>query len=271
MGTDLTGFKEGQRKMWSIGDYPEIAKHIQGAADALVARAGVQEGERVLDVATGSGNVAVAAALTGARVTGLDLTPGLLEVARGRAQEAGLEIEFLEGDAEELPFADAAFDRATSCFGAMFAPRHAVAAGELARVVRPGGTVGVTAWTPEGLNGQLFKLLGSYMPPPPEGFVPPAMWGTEDHISSLFAPVGAELSFERLTVDVIDESPELWVQRTSEILGPTILARAALEQQGRWGELEAELVGLYAAANEAEDGSLRARAEYLVSVARLPG
>lgn len=271
MSIDVAGFKDGQRRMWSAGDYPELAKTIQGVADVTVQRAGVKAGERVLDVATGSGNAAMAAAGAGAEVTGLDLTPRLLEVARRRSQQAGVQIEWLEGDAEELPFPDGSFDRVTSCFGAMFAPRHEVAAHELVRVTRPGGTVAVTAWTPEGLNGKMFKTVGSYMPPPPPGFVPPVMWGTEAHVRSLLGGSGAELSFEKLSVMFEYESPEGWVEYNSKILGPTILARAALEPEGRWDELEAELIGLYQEANEADDGTLRAPAEYLLSVARLPG
>jgi SAM-dependent methyltransferase len=270
MSIDLGAFKDGQRNMWTMGDYPSLAQTIQDAADTLVARAGIGEGTSVLDVATGSGNVAVAAAATGARVTGLDLTPKLLDVARQRATAGGLEIEFVEGDAEDLPFGDDSFDVVTSCFGAMFAPRHEVAAAELARVARPGGTVAVAAWTPEGLNGRMFKVVGSYMPPPPEGFVPPILWGTEDHMRTLFASSDAELSFERASVTVAHDSPESWVQYSGEVLGPAIIARSALEADGRAEQLEAELIGMYQAANEAEDGTLRAKAEYLLTVARLP-
>jgi ubiquinone/menaquinone biosynthesis C-methylase UbiE len=271
MSIDLGAFKDGQRNMWTMGDYPSLAQTIQGAADTLVARAGIGQGTNVLDVATGSGNVAVAAATTGARVTGLDLTPKLLDVARERAAAAGLQIEFVEGDAEELPFEDDRFDVVTSCFGAMFAPRHELAARELARVARPGGTVAVAAWTPEGLNGRMFEVVGSYMPPPPEGFVPPIMWGTEDHMRKLFAASDAELSFERAAVTIVHDSPESWVKYSGEVLGPAIIARSALEADGRADQLEAELIGMYASANEAEDGTLSAKAEYLLTLARLPG
>lgn len=267
---DVGGFKEGQRRMWSAGDYPDIARTIQEVSDLLVERVGVEPGESLLDVATGTGNAAVTAARTGARVTGLDLTPELLEVARRRAAEAGLEVQWLEGDAEALPFADGAFDRVTSCFGVMFAPRQELAAAELVRVARPGARIAVAAWTPEGLNGRMFKTVGSYMPPPPPELRPPILWGTEEHVRSLFAGSGAQLSFERGTVTFTHESPESWVEYNSRVLGPAILARAALEPQGRWQELEAELIGLYQGANEAEDGSLLARAEYLVSVATVP-
>jgi SAM-dependent methyltransferase len=267
---DVEGFKDGQRRMWSIGDYPDIATNLLGAADALVEQVGVQSGERLLDVATGSGNVALAAAGLGAEVTGLDLTPELLDAARRRSAEAGATVEWVEGDAEQLPFEDDTFDRVTSCFGVIFAPRHLVAVGELVRVARPGASIALTAWTPEGLMGKMFATVGSYMPPPPPGFVPPAMWGDEDYVRGLFSDSGAVLSFERRTLAFNHDSPESWVEHNARVLGPTILAKAALEPQGRWGELEAELIGLYQEANDADDGTLRAQAEYLLTVARLP-
>jgi hypothetical protein len=181
-----------------------------------------------------------------------------------------VEVEWLEGDAEDLPFEDASFDRVTSCFGVIFAPRHHTAAAELVRVARPGASIGLAAWTPEGLNGKMFSTVGSYMPPPPAGFVPPVAWGDEDYVRSLFADSGAVLSFERRNVTFTHDSPESWVEHNTRVLGPTILAKAALEPQGRWGELEAELIGLYQEANEAEDDTLEFRAEYLITIARLP-
>lgn len=271
MSIDVSGIKEGQKTMWTVGDYPEIATRIEGVAELLVQRVGAGPGLEMLDVATGSGNVAVAAARAGAKVTGLDLTPKLLEVAGRRAAEAGLEISFIEGDAEELPFENGSFDIVTSCFGAMFAPRHEQAAGELTRVARAGGTVGVAAWTPEGLNGKMFKTVGSYMPPPPPELKPPVMWGTEDHMRSLFADSGATLSFERQMVTFTHDSPESWVAYNERILGPAILAKNALEPQGRYDELRTELIGLYSEANEAQDETFKANAEYLLTIARLPG
>ncbi len=269
-GIDVSGFKEGQKMMWSIGDYPDIARHIESVAEGLVEAVGAGAGIEQLDVATGSGNVALAAARAGANVTGLDLTPELLDVARTRAADAGLAIRFVEGDAEELPFADDSFDRVTSCFGVIFAPRHERAASELVRVARPGATIGLTAWTPEGLNGRMFKTVGSYMPPPPPELTPPVAWGTEEHLRSLFAESGAELSFERRTVTFAGDSPEAWVEYNERVLGPAILAKNALEPQGRYGELRAELIEMYTDANEAP-GGFRASAEYLLTLARLPG
>jgi ubiquinone/menaquinone biosynthesis C-methylase UbiE len=266
---DVSAIKQGQRTMWSSGDYPEVARRIESVAEILAERAGAGPGLELLDVATGSGNVALAAARAGADVTGLDLTPQLLEAARRRAADAGLDVRFIEGDAEELPFESDSFDRVTSCFGVIFAPRHQRAASELARVARPGGTVAVTAWTPEGLIGGTFRVISSFLPPPPE-LEPPVGWGTEDHVRELFEQTGAELSFERRTVEFTHESPESWLDYDERILGPAIMARAALEQQGRYEELRAAMLALYRDANEAGDGTFRVRAEYLLSIATLP-
>jgi SAM-dependent methyltransferase len=270
MSIDVSAIKEGQRKMWSAGDYPDIARTIEEVAEVLVERVGAGPGDDLLDVGTGSGNVAIPAALTGASVTGLDLTPELLATARRRALDAGVDVDWIEGDAEELPFKDDSFDGVTSCFGVIFAPRHERAASELARVARPGGRVALTAWTPEGMNGRMFKTVGSYMPAPPPELKPPVMWGSEDYVRSLFAATGAELSFERRTVTFMHDSPESWLEYNERVLGPAIMAKAVLEPQGRWDELRAELTQLYREANEAEDGSFRAPAEYLLTLAQMP-
>src|SRR4051812_4016515 len=187
MSTDASELRARTRAMWAEGDYPDIARTIEDVSAVVVGAAGVSAGDDVLDVATGTGNAALLAARAGARVTGLDVTPELLEVARGRAAEVGAEIAFDEGDAQDLPYADASFDRVTSVFGAMFAPDQARTAAELLRVTRPGGTIAVSAWTPEGLNGQLFIAMGRHTPPPPPGFQPPVLWGSEEHVRALFA------------------------------------------------------------------------------------
>lgn len=270
MSIDVSGIKEGQRKMWTIGDYPDLARTLAGVAEVMLQRSEVSPGEELLDVATGAGNVAIPAAARGATVTGLDLTPRLLEVARERAAQAGVEVSFIEGDAEELPFEPDSFDRVTSCFGVMFAPRQQLAADELARVARPGATIAISAWTPEGLNGQMFRTMGSYMPPPPEGFVPPVMWGNENHVRSLLEPTGAQLAFERHMVTFEHESVDGWFEYNERVLGPTIMAKAMLEPQGKWDSLREELVKLYTDGNEAQDGTFRARAEYLLTIARMP-
>jgi SAM-dependent methyltransferase len=271
MSIDVSGFKDGQRRIWSIGDYPDIAARIEQAAEAIVERAAPAHGENLLDVATGTGNVALIAARAGAEVTGLDLTPRLLVVAADRAREAGLDVNWVEGDAEELPFDDGSFDAVTSCFGVIFAPRHERAAAELARVARPGGRVVVTGWTPEGVNGQMFTTFGSYMPAPPAGFSPPTRWGEEGYVRSLFAGSGAEVECERRAVTLTADSVEGWVAYSERVLGPAIVAKEALEPQGRWDALRRDWSALYERANQASDGSFRADAEYLLAVARLPG
>jgi SAM-dependent methyltransferase len=270
MALDVAGFKQAQRRIWSSGDYPDIARLIESAAEHLVRAADVRPGQDVLDVATGSGNVALVAAGRGARVTGLDLTPELFEAARRRAAEAGVEIEWVEGDAEELPWEQGSFDRALSAFGTMFAPRHELAAAELVRVTRPGGMVAVAAWTPEGTNGQMFKTVAAHMPAPPPELKPPSLWGDEQHMRSLFEPHGVEFEFERGSVDFEDESVEKWLAYGEEKLGPMVTARAALEPQGKWDALRADLEALYHRENKNSDGSFRVQPEYLVTVAHLP-
>jgi SAM-dependent methyltransferase len=271
MALDVAGFKQVQRAVWSAGDYPEIAQRIESVAERVVAAAGVQQGDHVLDVATGSGNVALVAAQRGATVTGVDLTPELLEAARRRGAEAGLECEWLEGDAEELSFPDDSFDRVLSVFGTMFAPRHDRAAAELARVCRPGGTIAVAAWTPEGGNGQMFKTITAHMPPPPPELQPPVLWGTEQHMRELLEPHGAELRCERDHVVFEADSPEEWLEYNERVLGPMVMARAALEPQGKWEALHEDLLALYRRWNQNDDGTFRAEGEYLVTIARLPG
>jgi SAM-dependent methyltransferase len=259
-------FKQGQRKMWATGDFPTIATRIQGASDLTIDRLGVEPRQDLLDVATGSGNAAIPAAQAGARVVGLDQVPELLEAARARADEAGVEIEWVEGDAESLPFDDNSFDRVSSVFGVMFAPRHEQAAGELVRVTRSGGRIAVAAWTPEGLNGQMFKTIGAHMPPPPPELKPPVLWGTEQHVQGLFADPRLTVSFERHAIPVAWDSIDGWIDHCEVNLGPTVLAKRALEPQDRWEAARADLAALYERFNEADDGSLNAPAEYLVSV-----
>jgi SAM-dependent methyltransferase len=271
MSIDVDGIKQGQRMMWSTGNYPEVARRIESVAEIIAEQVGAAPGLELLDVATGSGNVAIAAAQAGANVTGLDLTPELLEAARRRAADAELDVRFIEGDAEDLPFESDSFDRVTSCFGVMFAPRHEQAAHELTRVARPGASIAVAAWTPDGLVGRTFRAVGAHMPTPPPELKPPVMWGTEDHIRSLFADSGAELAIERRTVVFSHASVEGWFENDERILGPAIMAKAALEPQGRYDELREDMLALYHDVNEAEDGSFRAQAEYLLTVARLPG
>jgi SAM-dependent methyltransferase len=269
----VSGFdeiKHRQRHMWTVGDFPQIAERTVPAAAAIVERLGVGDGDRVLDVATGTGNGALIAAQRGAIVSGLDLTPKLLGVAAERAAAAGVEIDFVEGDAEALPYGDDSFDAVISMFGVMFAPNQQQAADELARVCRPGGRIGVAAWTPAGSIGQLFMLLAQHLPPPPEGFQPPILWGVEDHVQGLFDAAGATVSCSVERVRVEGPSVEMWLDEEEKMLGPLILAKEALEPDGRWPEVRAQLAEQTAAANQATDGSLLLEPEYLLSVIELP-
>src|SRR5919106_6716605 len=163
------------KEMWDAGNFAAVAERITELGELVVERAGVEPGMDVLDVACGTGNVSIPAARAGARVTGLDFAPGLLEIARERAADAMVEIEFVEGDAQELPFGDASFDRVLSTFGHMFAPNHRRAADEMARVSRGGGAIVTATWTPEGVAGEVFKASAAYMPPPPDYASPPIL------------------------------------------------------------------------------------------------
>lgn len=263
---DLAQFKQAQRFVWGLGDYPSFASLLDGTAKAVVERAGVQPGERVLDVATGTGNAALWAARAGARMTGLDLSPDLLATAGERSRAEGLEIEWVEGDAEELPFADDEFDAVISVFGVIFAPRHERAAAELLRVARPGGTVALTAWTPEGVMGQMIAAQSTFIPPPSEA-QSPGLWGEEEHARAMLAGA-AKIVFEPGHVSLVDESVEHYVASIQESLGPLVAARAALQADGRWPEAQARLHDLYAQANTATDGSMAIDVGYLLTVAQ---
>jgi len=207
---------------------------------------GVAPGDDVLDVGCGTGNATLRAAQAGGTVVGIDLTPELLDVGRQLAAEAGVAIEWVHGDAEDLPFEDESFDVVLSTFGCMFAPRHEVAAQELARVLRPGGRLGITSWTPEGGMGTFFRTVGAYLPPPSPLAEPPALWGSEAHLKGLFAGTGIELEFEREAVTPEPfESTDAAVEFSVTKFGPMMMARQLTEASGRWPELRAQLADLY--------------------------
>lgn len=260
-----------QRTFWTLGDYVDFARRLQPAADSLIARVGVVPGQDVLDVATGTGNAALVAARAGATVTGLDLTPELFDEGRRRAAAEGLPIDWVEGDAERLPFADGTFDRVLSVFGAMFAPDQPRTAAELVRVCRPGGTVGVCSWTPTGVFGQMIILLITRSPqPPPPDFKPPGLWGVEQYVSGLFDGLDVEpLEFEREQVALEHDSPEAWVAELERVFGPVILARRGLG--AAWEPVRRDLLALFEAADEGTDRRFVVQAEYLTTVARRPG
>ena len=245
--SDLARIKQGARATWAAGDFPAVARlTLWEVGPRIVAAVGVQPGARVLDVACGTGNAAIRAAEAGAEVTGVDLTPELFDAARAEAAQAGVRVDWVQGDAEELPFEDAAFDVVLSTFGCMFAPRHAVAASEIARVLRPGGRIGITAWSPEGGMGSFFRTVGAYMPPPPPIAQPPALWGNEDHVRTLFAESDIELEFRRETVEQAQfDSTDEAIEFLSTRFGPMIMTREMLTAAGRWDDLRADLIELY--------------------------
>src|SRR5215210_4661414 len=184
--TEIDALKGAHRATWAAGDYAAVAEVIDEVPPRhLLDAVGIEPGQDVLDVATGTGNVALRAAAAGASATGLDLTPELFATARRRARELEVAIDWVEGDAEELPFEDDRFDRVLSAFGVQFAPRHQIVAHELAGVVRPGGRIGLVNWTPEGVIGELFKIMGRYLPAPPAFASPPPLWGSTAHVRSL--------------------------------------------------------------------------------------
>ena len=195
--------KAKHRAMWALGNYPELAADlISTLGPALVNACKVRRGDRVLDVAAGSGNAAIPAALIGAEVIASDLTPELFDAGRSQAAARGAAVEWLTADAESLPFADNDFDAVMSCVGVMFAPHHQRAADELVRVCRKSGTVGLLSWTPEGFIGQLFAVMKPYAPPPPPGAQPPPLWGSEAHVRELFGDRVTNVSAHRRTVTV---------------------------------------------------------------------
>ena len=264
--------KRTHRAIWAAGDYAAVAEEINDAPPRdLLDRVKVRAGEDVLDVATGTGNVALPAAVAGARVVGLDLTPELFGTARRRAAEQGVAIDWVEGDAEQLPFSDELFDVVLSAFGVQFAPRHAVVAQELARVARPGGRIGLVNWTPEGQIGELFKIMGAYLPAPPDYASAPPLWGSEEHVRGLFADTPVELEFTRGYNPWRFDSPEHFVVFMETNYGPTLKARERLTAEGRWEECRREILAMAERRNEADDGGLLMYAEYLVAVGRKAG
>jgi SAM-dependent methyltransferase len=259
------------RAIWESGDWDTIAAYIVEAGPRLLDRIGhVGPGVRLLDVATGNGvAVAIPAAVRGAQVTGCDLVEQWLIAARGHAAEAGVEVEWVVGDAADLPFADDSFDVVTSTFGHMFAPDQDAAARELVRVCRPGGTIGLCCWTPDGPAAQLFAVLGEYMPPPPPGFQPPVLWGSEPHVRALLEPLGVTLQLRREVVTLRFASAEQWLEVYEESFGPIVAAKAALGD--RWPAARAAILDVAKSTGHGEDGAMAHEYEYLETVGRVGG
>jgi SAM-dependent methyltransferase len=239
---DLDAIKRRQQQTWASGDFAVVAARIVLVAEQLCDSADLHAGWRVLDVATGSGNAAIAAARLGCTAVGIDYVPALLERGRQRAAAEGLPVELLEGDAESLPFPDDSFDAVTSVFGSMFAPDHAQAAAELLRVCRPGGTIALASWTPEGFIGELFRTVAAHVPPP-AGVPAPMLWGTEGHLRELLGQGIASLEVTERTFTFRFPSAEHFVTFFRTWYGPTLKAFAALEGTAR-DALECDLIAL---------------------------
>jgi SAM-dependent methyltransferase len=260
--------KARHRAMWASGDYPSMVEtFLLPLGPRLVEACNIGAGMRVLDVAAGTGNASIPAALTGAHVTASDLTPELLEAGRVRAEEVGADLEWAEADAEELPFEDASFDVVISAIGVMFAPFHDKAAAELARVCRPGGTIGLLSWTPEGMIGSLFRTMGPFAPPPPQGAQSPPLWGGEDHVRGL---LGEHVEFATLQRDVLEvtafERAHDYGEHFKARYGPTITARANAVRNEREAEFDAALNGFCDEWNRGTSERARFEMEYLLAV-----
>jgi SAM-dependent methyltransferase len=263
-----TELKSRHRAMWGSGDYPLMVEtFLVPIGERLVDAAGIEPGMRVLDVASGTGNAALPAARKGAEVTASDLTPSLLEAGRARAKAEGLELEWVEADAENLPFEDESYDVVMSAIGVMFAPHHQEAADELVRVTRAGGKIALLSWTPEGQVGALFRLMKPFAPPPPPGAQPPPLWGGEEHLRGLLG--------DRVTLDTVERGvleitafPEAggYGEHFKSYYGPTIATRANAEREGRAQEFDDALDAFCDEWNRGRADAARFESEYLVAV-----
>jgi 2-polyprenyl-6-hydroxyphenyl methylase/3-demethylubiquinone-9 3-methyltransferase len=268
-----TDAKARQRAMWAMGDYDRFARAtVWDLGCALVDACDIAPGQRVLDVACGTGNVALRSARAGATVVASDLTPEHFVAGRRAAASAGLSIEWIEGDAEALPFEDDSFDVVTSCLGAMFASNHRAVADELVRVCRPGGTIGMINFTPEGTGGAFFAVLAPYAPPP-SGSQPPVLWGSEDYVRTLFGDRVARLELTRRSYVERADDAAAYVRLFQDTFGPLIAIRASLAgDPARLAELDAAFMAAVVGWNQGRrDGRLEIPYEYLLIVARKVG
>jgi len=270
-GTDWVQVKQKHRAMWASGDYPAVVRDlITPVGEALVEACGIEQGHSVLDVAAGTGNAAIPAALRGAEVVASDLTPELCTEGRRVAKSRGLSLFWHEGDAEDLPYGDGEFDVVMSCVGVMFAPRHQVAADELVRVARPGGTIGLLNWTPEGFIGQMFQTMKPFAPPAPAGALPPPFWGDPAYVEQLLGDRVEDVRWERrqLTVTHFATAGAV-LDYFKRCYGPTISTYRHLEQDPqRVAELDAALREVMSQHLTEEDGRPTMHWEYLVLTAR---
>jgi SAM-dependent methyltransferase len=268
MSSADTELKGRHRAMWASGDYPLMVEtFLLPLGPKFVQACGIGPGQRVLDVAAGTGNASLEAAKTGADVTASDLTPELLEAGRARAEAAGLELEWAEADAENLPFDDESYDVVMSSIGVQFAPHHQDAADQLVRVCKSGGTIGLLSWTPEGMIGALFKLMGGFAAPPPPGASPPPLWGSEEHLAELF---GDRVEFNTLERDVLKitqfTQPHEYGEHFKAYYGPTITVRKNAEANGRAEEFDEALNAFCDEWNRGTADEARFEQEYLVAV-----
>lgn len=260
---DYPAIKTRQQATWASGDFAVVGTTLQIVGELLAEAADVCGGEQVLDVAAGNGNATLAAARRFATVTSTDYVPALLDKGRARAQAEGLDVTFQVADAEALPFEDGQFDCVLSTFGVMFAPDHARSAAEMLRVLRPGGRIGVASWTPDGFIGQMFRVVGSYVPPP-AGVASPLLWGTEAHLHELFG-AGATLRCSRRDFNFRYRSAEHLVQVFRDFYGPVLKAFAALDGD-RQAALQRDLVELARNNDRSGGRALVAPAAYLEAV-----
>ena len=256
------------RAMWATGDYAKLAAELVAPlGPVLVEACGIGPGDRVLDVAAGTGNAAIPAATTGATVVASDLTPELLERGKADAEERGVELAWQEANAEALPYADNEFDTVMSCIGVMFAPHHQPAADELVRVCKPGGTIGLISWTPEGHIGHLFAAMKPHVPPPPPGVQPPPLWGSEEHVRALLADRVEYVRTERQLLPVNHFADgAAFRDYFKAVYGPTISAyRAIGDDAERIAALDADIAGV---GDKFLRGPSKMEWEYLLVIAR---
>ena len=263
--TDLDNLKSKLRTTWMAGDFSKVAEHIEKAAHEFVDRLDIKPGMSVLDVACGSGNLAIFAAQKGADVTGIDIAPNLIEAARKRASAQGLNIKFEEGDAEQMPYEDGSFDLVMTMFGAMFAPRPDVTAAELLRVCKPGGKIAMANWTPTGHAGQMFKLSSKYLPPP--NMPPPVQWGIPEMVAERFGDAVTDLQMTPRLADMIFEFPPSGVvDFFREYFGPTAMAFKAIPPESH-ESFRKDTEDLWAQNNTVTDGTTLVKSEYLEVIA----
>jgi ubiquinone/menaquinone biosynthesis C-methylase UbiE len=258
---DLTAIKQKQQATWASGDFAIIGTTLQIVGETLCEAADLRAGSKVLDVCAGNGNCSLAAARRWCDVTSTDFVPALLEQGRRRAEAERLPVTFQEADAEALPFADGTFDVVLSSFGVMFTPNHARAAGELLRVCRPGGRIGLANWTPGGFIGQLFGVIGRHAPPPP-ALTPPSRWGTEAYLDQLFGSGAAAIQTTAREFVFRYRSPQHWVEVFRTWYGPVRNTFAALPVE-KQEQLELDLLSLIALFNRSGDATMVVSGEYL--------